>query len=141
MHGIDSGHRDRGSTYHPLVRRALLVIAVDLAMIVVFVLLGRGAHDEGGLVGGTLTIAAPFLIGYAVAAAVLRLDRAPLDLARATRVWGLGMALGFLLRGTAFDRGLAPTFVVVALVVTAFLVLGWRMVAARIAAGRDRAPG
>ena len=111
--------------------KLLTVICLDAALLVVFAAIGRRAHDEGSAVGGTLTIAAPFLIGYAVAAAVLRLDRDPLGLRRAVPVWLAGIALGLLLRGTAFDRGLAPAFVVVAFLTTGLMLLGWRPLLAR----------
>lgn len=104
----------------------------DLLLLVVFAALGRRAHDEdGSAVAQAFTIAAPLLIGYAVAAAVLRLDRDPLSLRRGAGVWSLGLALGLLLRGAVFDRGLAPAFVVVAVLVTGALLVGWRAVIAR----------
>lgn len=79
----------------------------------------------------TLTIAAPFLIGYAVSALLLRLDRDPVGVRRGAIVWAVGLALGLLMRGTLFDRGLAPAFIVVAVLVTGSLLVGWRTVAAR----------
>lgn len=100
-------------------------------MIILFAALGRRTHDEGSAVGGTLVVAAPFLIGYVIAAAALRLSRAPFSVRRAAPVWAAGIALGMLLRGTVFDRGLAPAFVVVAFVTTGALMLGWRLVFAR----------
>jgi hypothetical protein len=107
-------------------RRTALAAAGDLLLLVLFAALGRRAHDEGSAVAGTLTVAAPFLIGYVLAAAVLRLDRDPLGVRKGAAVWALGLVLGLLLRGTAFDRGLAPTFVAVAVLVTGALLVGWR---------------
>ncbi len=116
-------------------------MVVDAAMLVLFAALGRRAHDEGSAIAGTLTVAAPFLMGYAVAAAGLRLDRDPFGVRRGALVWGAGIVLGLVLRGAVFGRGLAPAFVVVAVVTTGVLLVGWRGVLARLAASRHRAPG
>jgi hypothetical protein len=124
----------RPDPYDGAMRRLSIAAAADAALIILFAALGRRTHDEGSAVGGTLVVAAPFLIGYAVAAAVLRLDRAPFSVRRAAPVWAAGIGLGMLLRGTVFDRGLAPAFVVVAFVTTGALLLGWRLVVARLAA-------
>ncbi len=105
-------------------------VSVDALLLVLFAALGRRTHDEGSALGGTLTVAAPFLIGYAIAAVALRLDRGPLAPARGTGIWALGVALGLALRGTAFDRGLAPAFVIVAVVATGVLLVGWRIAVA-----------
>lgn len=123
------------------VRRTAAAVGIDAAMFILFAALGRRAHDEGSAIAGTLTVAAPFLIGYGVAAVALRLDRAPFDVRRGAMVWAAGIVLGLVLRGTVFDRGLAPAFVVVAVVTTGVLIVGWRAVVARVAASRDRAPG
>jgi hypothetical protein len=56
-------------------------------------------------------------------------------------VWAAGITLGMVLRGTVFDRGLAPAFVVVAFVTTGALILGWRLALARFAAASADAPG
>lgn len=104
----------------------------DLLLIIVFAVIGRRSHDEGSALVGTLTVAAPFLIGYAIAAAVCRLDRAPRRVARGALVAIAGVGVGLVLRGTVFGRGLAPAFVVVALITITALLVGWRLVAARI---------
>ena len=63
--------------------RAVGAACADLCLLVVFAILGRRAHgDDGSAVAETLTVAAPFLIGYAIAAAALRLDRDPLSVRR-----------------------------------------------------------
>jgi hypothetical protein len=115
------------------MQRITLAVVVDTALIILFAALGRRTHDAGSAVGGTLGVAAPFLIGYVIAAAALRLGQAPLSVRRAAPVWAAGIALGLVLRGTVFDRGLAPAFVVVAFLTTGALMLGWRLVLARFA--------
>ena len=106
---------------------------LDLVLIIVFAVIGRRSHDEGTALVGTLTVAAPFLIGYAIAAVVGRLDRAPLSVSRAALVAVVAVSLGLVLRGTVFDRGLAPAFVVVAFVTITALLVGWRLVVPRSA--------
>jgi DUF3054 family protein len=123
------------------VRRVTFAAAVDAALIIVFAALGRRAHDEGSAASEALVVAAPFLAGYAVGWAAARLDRAPLDLRRAAVAWAVGIPLGLLLRGLVFGRGVAPTFVVVALAVTGLLLLGWRAAVARVAARRRAGDG
>ena len=113
------------------MKRLPMAVITDAVLIVVFAAVGRRTHDEGSAIGQTLVIAAPFLIGYALAAAALRLDRDPLSTRRAIPVWLAGIAVGLALRGTVFDRGLAPAFVVVAFLTTGLLLLGWRSVVAR----------
>lgn len=113
-------------------RRAAAAAAADLALLVVFAAVGRRSHDsDASPVADTLVIAAPFLLGYVLSAAVLRLDGDPVGVQRGAMVWALGLALGLVLRGTAFDRGLAPAFIAVAILVTGCLLVGWRAVAAR----------
>lgn len=123
------------------MRRVTLAVVVDAALIILFAALGRRTHDEGSAVAGTVAVAAPFIIGYVIAAAALRLRRAPFSARRAAPVWAAGIALGMVLRGTVFDRGLAPGFVAVAFVATAALILGWRLVLARLAAASAGASG
>jgi hypothetical protein len=45
--------------------RVRIAVALDIAVIVVFVAIGRRNHDEGSGFGEVLRIAAPFLIGLA----------------------------------------------------------------------------
>ena len=119
------------------VRRAWLAFVLDAALIVLFAALGRRTHDEGSAVVGTLHVAAPFLLGWAVGAAVARLDHDPLSARRAVLAWVIALPVGFALR--ALDgRGLAFGFVVVALVFTAATLLGWRALVALWATRRAR---
>ena len=119
------------------VRRAWLAFVLDAALIVLFAALGRRTHDEGSAVGGTLHVAAPFLLGWAVGAAVARLDHDPLSARRAVLAWVIALPVGFALR--ALDgRGLAFGFVVVALVFTAATLIGWRALVALWATRRAR---
>ena len=117
----------------------LRALGMDLVLIVVFAAIGRRSHDESGAIVGVLSTAAPFLIGYTVSALATRLDRAPLSVAHAVTAWAPGIALGMLLRRFVFDRGTASSFVIVAFVATAVMLLGWRVIALLVVKTRRHA--
>jgi len=113
----------------------LVCFIVDACFVVFFVALGRDAHSEGSAIGGTLTVAAPFLIALAVSwvvvlATVQRTPTAkrlvPTAVEFGLPVWIGTLAIGMLLRHTAFDKGTAFSFVVVAFLFLAFFLIGWR---------------
>ena len=113
-------------------QRVRVAGALDIAVVVVFVAIGRRNHDEGSAIGEVIRIAAPFLIGLAAGWVVARAWRRPFDLATGATIWIVTIVLGMLLRRTLFDRGTALSFIVVASVFTGALLLGWRLVALRI---------
>ena len=120
----------------PPDRRTVVTAAVaDAVAVFAFVALGRRSHDEGGnAVAETVKVAAPFLIALAVGWLAARAWRRPRAIATGLVLWVVTVAVGMLLRRTVFDRGTATSFVVVATVVTGVLLLGWRVIAARLAA-------
>lgn len=103
-----------------------------------FAALGRASHDEGSALAGVLEVAAPFLIGAAAGWAAARAWRRPAAVHVGLVVWGATIVVGMALRGLAFDRGTAPSFVVVAAIALGVLMLGWRLVR-RPGGGRPRA--
>jgi hypothetical protein len=117
------------------VERPALAAAVDAVLVVVFVAIGRGSHDEGSAVGGTARVSAPFLIALALAwlLARNRWDRSA-RVPFGVHVWGVTVVVGMLVRRTAFDRGTAPSFVVVTAIVLGVFLLGWRALATRLLA-------
>jgi hypothetical protein len=108
-------------------RAAIGAALADAACIVAFAALGRASHDEGGAVAGTLEVAAPFMIGGAVGWAAARGWRAPTSGTTGAAAWAGALAVGMLLRNVAWDRGTAPSFVVVAAIALGVLLLGWRL--------------
>jgi hypothetical protein len=106
---------------------ALRAALADSACIVAFAALGRASHDEGSAVGGTLEVAAPFLIGGAVGWAAARGWRAPAALTTGLAAWAGALLVGMPLRNLVWDRGTAASFVVVAAIVLGLLMLGWRL--------------
>ena len=103
---------------------------LDLVLVVVFAALGRRSHAEGLDVAGILRTAGPFVVGTAAGwlLASVALDSGPRSLAFGAVVVASTVVVGMLLRRVA-AQGTAPSFVVVATVVLAALLLGWRLVA------------
>jgi Protein of unknown function (DUF3054) len=118
-------------------------LALDAAAVLVFATSGRQSHDGETSVGGILNVAAPFLIGLAAGTAVVvAARRSPLSWWGGLGSWAGTLVIGMLLRRLAWDRGTAPSFVVVAAVALAVLFFGWRIIWASVGARRAvRSPG
>jgi DUF3054 family protein len=101
-------------------------LLVDVACVVVFCAIGRRSHAEGITLGGVAETAWPFLTGTAVGWLATRGWRRPTSLTpTGLGVWIATVVVGMLLRKLT-AQGTAFSFVVVASVVTAVLLLGWR---------------
>ncbi len=108
-------------------RRVAGPIGFDLVSIVGFVALGRRSHDEGSALGGTLEVAAPFVLAAIVAWIVVRAWRDPWAVwSTGVPIWIITVAIGLLLRNIVFDRGTALPFVIVATGVLGLTMVGWR---------------
>ena len=116
-----------------------LVALLDALVILAFAALGRASHSEG--FGGTIAVAAPFLIAAGVGWLVQR-QRWSWALSRsfAAVVWAVTLALGMLLRHTVFDRGTAIDFIIVAALFLLLLLGGWRELARWRVRARAAAP-
>ena len=112
--------------------RVRIAAALDIAVILVFVAIGRRNHDEGSALGEVVRIAAPFLIGLAAGWLVAGAWRRPFDVLTGCTIWVVTIALGMVLRRTVFDRGTAFSFIIVASMFTGILLIGWRVVARHI---------
>jgi hypothetical protein len=108
-------------------------LALDVAFVLVFAAVGRASHAEGDVVTGVLGTAWPFLVGTGVAWAVVRLlsHRWPVEVGPGISVVVGTVAVGMLMRALT-GQGTAWTFVLVATLVLAALLLGWRLLAARV---------
>lgn len=115
--------------------------ALDAASVVGFAALGRATHDgdvfgPGGL--GLAETAWPFLVALVAGWVAALAWRRPLcPLRTGVPVWLVTVVGGMLLRG-ASGQGTALPFVIVATIVLALLLVGWRTVVA--VATRRRAP-
>lgn len=118
--------------------------AADLALVAVFVALGRTSHREGGAVSGYLVAAWPFLAGCLAGwAAVLLLRRGGAELpGRSLRAGAVVLAgtvaVGMALRRAFTDGGTPVSFLVVATTFLAVFLLGWRWAVRWRTARRDR---
>jgi peptidoglycan/LPS O-acetylase OafA/YrhL len=111
-------------------------LALDVVAIVVFAAVGRRSHAEELAVLGVLRTAWPFLAGVAVGWLLARAWRAPSALLPSgAAVWLAALVVGMLLR-VATGAGTAASFVVVAAVSLAVLLVGWRLVARAVPARR-----
>jgi hypothetical protein len=118
---------DPAATATPAIRPAIAFLA-DAGCLVLFSAVGRRSHGEGLTLGGLLTTLWPFLAGLVAAWLVGRLWRAPGRVAPSGLVaWGGALTLGMLLRA-ASRQGVQVSFVIVAAIVLAALLLGWRAV-------------
>jgi hypothetical protein len=106
---------------------ARLAVLADAACVVAFAALGRASHDDGSAVGGTIEVGVPFLVGGALGWAAARGWRAPLSLRTGAAAWVGAVVGGMLLRNLVWDRGTAPSFVIVTAIVLGLLLLGWRL--------------
>ncbi len=107
-------------------RRVLVAVLADVVSVVVFCALGRRSHAEGLTLAGIAETAWPFLTGAGVGWLASRGWRAPTAIApTGVVVWLSTIIVGMLLR-KATSAGVAVSFIIVASLVTAALLLGWR---------------
>jgi hypothetical protein len=103
-------------------------LAVDIVCILLFCAIGRRSHAEGITLAGVAETAWPFLSGTAAGWLLSRGWRRPTALVpTGVTVWVATVIVGMLLR-KASSQGVAVSFVIVASVVTAALLLGWRAI-------------
>ena len=111
--------------------KALSALVVDVVAVTVFAILGRSSHAEANTLLGVLGTAWPFLVGAAVghllcrAAGELRGD--PTGWRPGLVVWASTVIIGPVLRVVSGDTA-AWSFVIVASIVLAVFLLGWRTV-------------
>ena len=108
----------------------VLPALLDGILVLAFAAVGRRSHAEGLTLTGVLTTAWPFLAGAAAGwvLAVLVLDDEPRAVVFGAVVVVAAVVIGMLLR-QATGQGTAVSFVVVATIALAVLLLGWRLVA------------
>jgi hypothetical protein len=102
--------------------------AADLAVVVLFVAIGRRSHNEANDASGFLTTLWPFVAGLAVGALVTRLYAAPLEWRRVVPAWLLTVAVGLALRIGVAGHEFKLSFAIVATVFLGLFLLGWRAV-------------
>lgn len=111
-------------------RPALTALATDIVCVIVFCTIGRRSHAEGLTLSGIAETAWPFLVGTLTGWLASRAWQRPAALVpTGIAVWLCTVVVGMLLRKVT-SAGVAPSFIVVASLSTAVLLLGWRAGAA-----------
>lgn len=112
------------------VQQTLTALFTDVLCVIVFATVGRRSHAEGLTVTGIAQTAWPFLVGTGVGWLLIGWWRRPFTvLPVGVVVWVCTVVVGMVLR-KATSAGVSASFVVVASVSTAVLLLGWRAAAA-----------
>ena len=106
--------------------RVWLASVADGAAVLLFAAVGRLSHAEGVTPVGVLEVAWPFLVGGAVGTLAGRTWRRPASLTSGLAVWAGTLVGGMLLRALT-GGGVQLSFIVVAAIVLAVLLLGWRL--------------
>jgi hypothetical protein len=110
----------------PGSRPTAAALIADVVCVVIFCTIGRRSHAEGLTLAGIAETAWPFLAGTGVGWLVARAWRRPLSPApTGVLIWICTVAVGMVLRRLT-GQGVAVSFVIVASLVTAVLLLGWR---------------
>ena len=124
-----------------LLRRPAGAALADLVLVILFAAVGRASHEEGNPVVGALSTAWPFLVGTAIGWLVVRVLRRswPLAVGPGITVWFATLVFGMLLRQLT-GQGTAASFVLVAAVVLALFLVGWRALLALGGRARGRRP-
>ena len=111
------------------VRRPLIALFADVVCVIAFCTIGRRSHAEGLTVAGIAQTAWPFLAGTGVGWLLIGGWRRPFTVIPVgVVVWVCTVVVGMVLRKVT-SAGVSASFVVVASVSTAVLLLGWRAAA------------
>ena len=108
--------------------RPWIAAAADVAVLVLFVVIGRRNHHEDAGLVGFLRVWWPFVVGLLVAWLVTGLARAPVAWPRAVAAWLVTVGVGMTVRIVVQGRSLSVAFTIVSLVFVGAGMLGWRAV-------------
>ncbi len=105
----------------------LVGLAADVGSVLLFAWLGLLSHDGGGSVRHWLEVAGPFLIGMLLCWSFTRAWLRPGEIwPTGVLAWLSTLVVGMLIRVTT-GAGTATSFIVVAALVLAALLIGWRL--------------
>ena len=114
----------------PRTASVALSFLADLVLVLAFVLIGRASHHEAFL--GALVTLWPFVVGLVIGWIGMRAWRSPRRIVwTGIGIWVSTVLFGMLLRVVS-HQGIEFSFVVVAAVVLAVFLLGWRGIAALV---------
>lgn len=114
--------------------RAAVALGLDVVIVAAFTLVGRRTHEEPLDPAGWWHTAWPFLVGLLIGWSLVVLARRawPTGTVEGIPVWTTTVIVGMVLRALA-GQGTALPFVIVATLVLGVTLLGWRLVAGRLA--------
>ena len=105
----------------------VVAILADLAVVVVFAIVGRATHSEGLDPAGVFRTALPFAAAALVGHVAVKFTRGEArSLISGTAIWLIGW-LGGMAGRILLTEGTAPAFVAVAGASLAAGILGWRL--------------
>lgn len=108
--------------------RSLTAGLLDVAVIALFVALGRAEHDSSrGLAAFAITVV-PFLIALVTTRVVPVVRSQPSALTSGVCTWIITITVGMALRRLLFSDGIAIAFIIVATLFNGAGMLGWRLV-------------
>ena len=110
-----------------------LAPVADLAVLVLFVAIGRRSHNGPSGIGWFLRVLWPFASGLAIGYVAATLLRAPLEWRRVVITWAITIVVAESLRLSVQDRPWKPALLVVAALFIGVSMAAWRFVAARVA--------
>jgi peptidoglycan/LPS O-acetylase OafA/YrhL len=121
------------------MRSAWVAVILDIALVVIFVVIGRASHTKGESLAGIASTCWPFLVGLGAGWLAARAWRRPLPI-RPTGliVWLATVAVGMIARVVS-GQGTDPAFIAVALAFLGLFLLGWRLLARRHGGGSAEA--
>ena len=105
---------------------------IDVLAVLIFVAIGRRSHEEANSISGLLQTAAPFLIAVALSWLVVAVTKPNGAFIPALATWAITVSVGMLLRNLVFGEGTATSFIIVTTITLFVLIVGARLVAARI---------
>jgi peptidoglycan/LPS O-acetylase OafA/YrhL len=121
-----------------VVLHPLYVLLADVVLVLIFAATGRASHAEEHPVLGVLLTAWPFLTGLLIGWLASRNWRTPLRLwPNGVLLWIITVLAGMLLRIVSGRTAELP-FIMVATVVLGLFLLGFRVIAGRLVALRQR---
>ena len=105
---------------------------IDVLAVLIFVAIGRRSHDEANSISGLLQTAAPFLIAVALSWVIVTFAKPGGTFVPALTTWAITVSVGMLLRNLAFGEGTALSFIIVTTITLFVLIVGARLIAARV---------
>ncbi|MBM7841806.1 DUF3054 domain-containing protein [Herpetosiphon giganteus] len=112
--------------------RVIGLIVGDVAIFALFVIIGRLSHEEGVNADAVINVAAPFVIGWGVAAPLLKLytpavsEHTKTALQRTALAWCVAAPIGLVLRSLVWKHDFKPGFAITTFIFNMILLLAWR---------------